>query len=251
MRSVIFALVLREMRTRFGKRRMGAFWVLFEPLAHILVILVMFSYIRGSSMRGIDFPVFLLSGMVPFFIFRDISLRLMEGVEANKGLFVYRQIKPADTFIARVLVESSLHSMVFVLTLTGMAWWGFDTSIHSLFEWFLLLILLILLAYGLGNLFCVVGHYLPESKIIINLLFFPLYLLSGVIFPVRNLPASVLDWLLLNPLLHFTELIRWSFFEYYPIVDGVSVPYLLGTTLVTLFIGLWLYRYRRLAMVAQ
>lgn len=251
MRSVIFALVLREMRTRFGKRRMGAFWVLFEPMGHIMVMLLIFAYIRNRSMTGIDFPVFLLTGIVPFFVFKSIALRLMEGVDANKGLFAYRQIKPADTFIARVLVETSLQAIVYVLTLAGMAWYGFDISIHSPLEWFFLLVLLILLGYGLGNLLCVLGHYLPEAKIIINLLFFPLYLLSGVILPVNNLPANVLAWLLWNPLLHFMELIRAAIFEYYPIIDGVSAHYACGTTLITLFVGLWLYRYRRLDLVAQ
>jgi capsular polysaccharide transport system permease protein len=251
MRSVVFALVLREMRTRFGKRRMGAFWVLFEPLAHVLVLLLMFSYMRGRSMTGVDFPVFLLTGVVPFFIFKSIALRIMEGVEANRGLFAYRQIKPVDTFIARVLVEVSIYATVYVLTLAGMGWYGLDIGIHAPLEWFLLLATLIVFGFGLGNLLCIAGYYLPEAKIFINLLFFPLYLLSGIIFPVSSLPPAVLPWLLWNPILHFMELIRHSIFAYYPMVDGVSFTYAGSWALVSLFLGLWLYRYRRLELVAQ
>jgi capsular polysaccharide transport system permease protein len=251
MRSVVFALVLREMRTRFGKRRMGAFWVFFEPLAHVTVLLFIFSYVRGRTLPGIDFPVFLLTGVVPFLIFKNIALRIMDGVEANKGLFAYRQIKPADTFIARILVEVSLYSVVYAVTLAGMAWYGFDVSIHSPFEWFLILAMLLAFAFGLGNILCVVGHSFPELKIIIRILFMPLYLLSGVIFPASILPDQILQWLLWNPILHITELIRWSIFEYYPIINGVSPQYVGGVTLIALFVGLWLYRYRRLELVAQ
>jgi capsular polysaccharide transport system permease protein len=251
MRSVVFALVLREMRTRFGKRRMGAFWVLFEPWAHVVILLLLFSYVRGRTMPGIDFPVFLITGVVPFLTFKNIALRIMDGVESNKGLFSYRQIKPADTFIARILVEISLYSVVYALTLAGMAWYGFDVSIHSPLEWFVVLAVMIASAFGLGNILCVVGHYLPEAKIIIRILFFPLYLLSGVIFSVRGLPDNILQWLLWNPMLHVMELIRWAIFEHYPIIDGISPQYVGGVTLVTLFVGLWLYRYRRLDLVAQ
>jgi capsular polysaccharide transport system permease protein len=251
MRSVVFALVLREMRTRLGKRRMGAFWVLFEPLAHVAVLLFIFSYVRGRTMSGVDFSIFLLSGVVPFLIFKNIALRIMEGVEANKGLFAYRQIKPADTFIARILVEVSLYSVVYAVTLAGMGWYGFDVRIHSPLEWFIVLAVMIAFAFGLGNILCVIGHCLPAAKIIIRILFFPLYLLSGVIFSVRNLPDDILHWLLWNPILHVMELIRWAIFEHYPIIDGISPHYVGGVTLVTLFVGLWLYRYRRLDLVAQ
>ncbi|HFO7348730.1 TPA: ABC transporter permease, partial [Escherichia coli] len=62
------ALFLREIRTRFGKFRLGYLWAILEPAAHLLVLLGIFGYIMHRTMPGISFPVFLLNGLIPFFI---------------------------------------------------------------------------------------------------------------------------------------------------------------------------------------
>ncbi|EIM1128140.1 ABC transporter permease, partial [Escherichia coli] len=69
------ALFLREIRTRFGKFRLGYLWAILEPAAHLLVLLGIFGYIMHRTMPGISFPVFLLNGLIPFFIFNSISNR--------------------------------------------------------------------------------------------------------------------------------------------------------------------------------
>ncbi|TGV05381.1 sugar ABC transporter permease, partial [Alcaligenaceae bacterium 429] len=112
-KAVIFALVLREMQTRFGSRRMGAFWLMFEPIASIAVMMVIFTVIRARQVPGMDFPIFLLTGIVPFMLMRNIALKLMDSVEANRALFAYRNITIFDTYIARVMVECAIMSCVY------------------------------------------------------------------------------------------------------------------------------------------
>ena len=68
MQDVLFALVLREYLTRFGSRRMGAFWEVFEPMINIAFMMFIFTVIRARSMPGMDMPMFLLTGMIPFFL---------------------------------------------------------------------------------------------------------------------------------------------------------------------------------------
>src|SRR5690554_1448043 len=110
MKCVIFALILRELKTRFGARRMGAFWMVFEPMAHVLLMVSLFALVRDIHAPTMDYPVFLLSGIVPFFLMRNIVLKLMDAVSANQSLFAYPNIKPFDTFVARAAVELSLSS---------------------------------------------------------------------------------------------------------------------------------------------
>ncbi len=69
------ALFLREIRTRFGKFRLGYLWAILEPSAHLLILLGIFGYIMHRTMPDISFPVFLLNGLIPFFIFSSISKR--------------------------------------------------------------------------------------------------------------------------------------------------------------------------------
>src|SRR5216117_2599539 len=161
-KSVIFALVLREARSRFGDRRMGASWTLIEPIVHLLILSVAFTLIRGSTVAGIDFPVFVLVGLAPFLLFRNTALRLMNSPKENRSLFAYKQIKPLDTYIARVLVEFSISASAYAILVFGFAWYGFDMSIKSPIEWMLTILLGVLFSFGLGMLLSLIAHAMPS-----------------------------------------------------------------------------------------
>ncbi|MGW8462004.1 ABC transporter permease [Pseudomonas sp. CLCA07] len=249
-KSVIFALVLREARSRFGERRMGAIWTLIEPICHLLILSVFFALIRGRTVAGIDFPVFVLVGLAPFLLFRNTALRLMNSPKENRSLFAYKQIKPLDTFIARVLVEFSISATVYAILVFGFAWYGFDMSIKSPIEWMLTIMLGVLFSFGLGMLLSLIAHAMPSSTLFIRMMFFPLYFISGVFVPAAYLPHAMLPLLLLNPFLHLLELIRAEIFPHYAPVDGVSVHYVIASTLVLLFVSLGTYRVRRLHLIS-
>ena len=83
-RSVLFALVLREMKARVGGQWVGAIWTLIEPLAHVLMMMALYSAISGSgALPGLEFPVFLATGLIPFSLFQNLSNRLAPGASAR------------------------------------------------------------------------------------------------------------------------------------------------------------------------
>lgn len=251
MRTVLFSLVLREVRGRLGSKRMGAFWFVFEPLAHILVMMSIYTFLRHRTLPGFDFPVYLITGIIPFLLFRNIALKGMEAVNANKALFSYRQIMPFDTIVARAIVESALSACVYAIVLAGLGFWfDYDVRIAHPLEWFLTMAVGIVFAFSLALIFCVITEMVPELKTIIRLLFLPLYLLSGVIIPLWLVPRSLLDLMLWNPLLHIIEQLREEAIDHYPHIDEINLEYPAAVSAVTLLCGLALYRARRLKLMA-
>jgi len=250
-RAVVFAMVLREMQTRFSSRRLGGVWTLLEPILHLVLMMVIYTYIRSKNMPGMDLPVFLLFGVLPFLLFKNISLNMMDALEANRALFAYRQIQVVDAWIARFMVHFCISASVLLLVGFVMAFWGnYDLTIDAPLEWGLTWLVGLSLAFGLGMIYCTLAEVMPESKSIIRLAYFPLYLLSGAIFPVWHLPASVLDWMALNPLLHVIELLRVNVSAAYPRIPQISLLYPAVWAAACIFIGLGLYRVRRLHMMA-
>lgn len=249
-KSVVFALFLRELKTRFGAYRFGYVWLLFEPLAHVIVLSLIFSQIRDRALFGIDFPVFIVTGIIPFLMFKNIALRVMDGVDANRALFAYRQIRPMDTFTARTLLDAFLAVAVYALILIGMAWVGLDVPVRDPFSLILLMAAMVLMGLGLGMIFCVFTHYMPEAKTMIRIAFLPVYMLSGIIFPVAMLPHEYLPILLWNPLLHAIELMRGAFFDQYRVLPEISLLFVVMTMLVLLFFGLAWYRNKRQELLA-
>lgn len=249
-KSVIFALVLREARARFGQRRMGAVWTLIEPVCHLLIFTVLFSLIRGRTVSGVEYPVFVLVGMAPFLLYRNTALRLMDSLRENRSLFAYKQINPLDTYVARVLVETCISATVYAILVFGFAWYGFDMSVHSPLQWVATLALGLLFSFGLGMVLALVTHALPSLKVVIRMAFFPLYFISGILVPASYLPTAMMPLLLLNPFLHIVELIRAEVLPHYTPVDGISVEYVIEFTVVLLFIALGSYRARRLHLIS-
>jgi capsular polysaccharide transport system permease protein len=250
-RSVVFALLLREMLTRFGARRMGAFWMLFEPISHVAVMVLIIAVVRGRHAAGFDYPVFLLAGMIPFFLMRNISIKMMDSISANKALFAYPNIKPFDTFVARAIVECALSCCLYIILMAAMGFWlGYDIRIVKPIHWLLAMATGVIFAFGLGLIFSVAAELMPNSRTFIKILFMPLYLLAGIIFPIWTISNEYLHWLLWNPYLHIVDNLRYSTFEHYPRVDGISFLYPIEVSLILLFVGLGLYRVKRRQLLA-
>lgn len=250
-RAVLFALVLREMRQRVGGQWIGAVWTVFEPLAHTVVLLLITTFLRGTRMPGIEYPVFLVTGLIPYFFFTHLAMRLMDGIEANRGVFAYRQVKPIDALLSRALVEALMNLVVYTLTLCALAWLGFHVLPALPLELIVVHLLIFYFGLSLGILFAVLTFGRPRLKTFIRLSFLPLYFITGVIFPVHRLPRDILDWLLLNPLLHLVELSRHSFIPQFQPVAGVNLLYPAACALAVSALGLALYWAERPRLLAS
>ncbi|MDR0580392.1 MAG: ABC transporter permease [Campylobacteraceae bacterium] len=250
--SVIFALFLRELKTRFGGRRFGVFWTFAEPFVHLVVLLLVFSFLRSRMIPQVPFELFLIAGIVPFFLFRHIATGLMSSISANKALFAYAPVKPIDTYITRTILETIIYTVIFTVILFILGFWGgFDVSIANPFGAIAIYFLIILFGFSFGIIASIVSDIFPSIKIIINMILLPLYFLSAIMYPLWIIPAQYVEYLMFNPILHLLELFKYSFFSYYPLVDGINLYYPLGFELVLLFIALASYRIRRLALAAR
>ncbi|WP_341887611.1 ABC transporter permease [Variovorax sp. YR752] len=246
---MLFALVIRELRARVQGRWLGLMWMLFEPLAHVLLILTIFGFRQHAVSLNIELPVFLVTGLLPFFIFRNLARRLSNSITSNRNLFSYRQVLPIDALVARAAVEIGLYSAVYVAALTLLGWLGYHWVPRAPLELIAVSVVLLLLGIGLGLVFSVLVHRRPRVGTVVNLLFYPLYLLSGVIFPVHGLPLAVREWLLWNPVLHLIELSRFFFIPHYAVLPGTSFVYPAAFALVVAALAMSMYRVYRFQFV--
>lgn len=242
MYASVRALFLRELQTRFGQYRLGYLWILLEPALHIGFMMLLYGTIRQKIIPGMNFEVFLLNGILPFFMFRKISTQALGAVQANKGLFSYRPVKPIDALLARSILELFLHFTAYILFSLILLWFGFAISVDAIPQllgyWFLLF----LLTLGIGLVLLVVGSISPEINKFVATTFFILYLLSGVIYTIHMIPVEYQQYLLWNPLAHILELMRHAVAPTYPLVSGVSLSYVSYWIIGSLFLGLLLYK---------
>jgi capsular polysaccharide transport system permease protein len=249
-RAVLVALVIRDLRSRVEGRWLSLLWMLFEPLAHVLLMMALFGFRHQVTSVNTEYPVFLVTGMLPFFLFRNLARRIPAAINSSRGLYAYRQIKPLDALLGRAIVEIALYGAVFLTVLLLLGWLGYVTTPVAPLE--LAGVLFVLLACGLalGLIFAVLGHERPKVQSVIGMAFIPLYLLSGIIFPVQNLPMSVREWLLWNPVLHLIDHVRLYFLPHHQELTGSNLAYPTAFTLCALALAMSSYRLYRHRLIA-
>jgi capsular polysaccharide transport system permease protein len=247
MRSVVFALSLRELKTRLDGRWGGAVWVIGEPLLNTLGMLAVYSAMRAQTIGGVDTLLFLVSGQMPFLLFKSLVLRLMEAIDSNQGLFAYRQVQPIDAVIARGVVELLVFGAVMGGCLAALGWAGHPVLPHRPLELFAAVLLLGVIGGGLG-LFLAVGTAPPLNRLrgLVAMLFLPIYVSSGALIPLGSLPIGLQVAFLYNPIAHLLELLRSALlgpvYQASPHVGwSLPVSWALGAVLSALA----LYRARR------
>jgi capsular polysaccharide transport system permease protein len=175
----------------------------------------------------------------------------MNALGANKALFAYRQVKPVDTTLVRGGLEGFLMTVIAGVQLAGAALLGHrvvpDDPLQVIEAFFSLW----LLGVGFGLTASVVTELVPEAGRVIKLVMMPLYLVSGVMFPIAVVPPPYRDWLMLNPIAHGLEAARAGFASHYHMIPGASLSYLHGFALTTVFVGLALHRRFALRLATQ
>lgn len=224
--SVWRAVFLRESLDRLFDMRAAWFWLLMEPVMHIAFITFVFTAIRLHTIGGIDTAVWIMVGMLAFFLFRRTALQVMYAVESNQPLFAYRQVKPFDVAIVRAGLEAFLMVIVSTVILAGAAFLGHVTFPRDPLQVAIALFGLWLYGLGFGLVASVLMELVPETEHVLKLVMLPLYLVSGVIMPIMSVPQPYRDLLMINPIAHGLELVRSGFVPYYHMVPETSASYL-------------------------
>ncbi len=239
--SVWHALLIRETRSRFGVRYLGYFWALIEPVIWILSFQLIFAFMERKAPYDMSVIEFILTGIVPFSMLRNMVGRVSKGVEANRALLYYPQVHVLDICVSRVWLE--LLTMLGVLTALwgGYALAGEGMYIDDLLQVILGLGAVACLGMGLGMLVMTLSQFSPSAGVLVNVLFRPLFFLSGIFYPVEHLPDVAQDFLWYNPILHIIQYIRSGWSPTYQ-AEEVDMFYVSVWCIVTLAMGVHLVR---------
>ena len=113
--SVLVALIVRELITRFGRQNIGFLWMMVEPLLFAGLVGTIYHYIVGPSEHGIGVVAFIASGYIPLTVMRNSFGRCVHIFAANSALLYHRQVKIVDFVIARFAIEMIGGMMAYVL----------------------------------------------------------------------------------------------------------------------------------------
>jgi capsular polysaccharide transport system permease protein len=241
---VLFAVMLRNIRTRFFGHGLGYLIAIAWPLSHILILLAIWSFAGRAPPFGESTVLFLATGTVPFMAFSYISRFMQISVIFTRPLLAFPEVKVLDVLFASGVLEV-LSSCCVILILLVLAWL-FDISVmpRDIVEAFYAFGAAILLGFGFGLTNGVITMGVPMWMTGNALLTILLWMTSGVVFVPDFLPEPARSMVAYNPVLQVVEWMRSAYYEGYG--EGVlDRRYVLEVAIGWTFLGLLLERATR------
>jgi capsular polysaccharide transport system permease protein len=234
---VIGALVLRETQTRFGSAKLGFLWAIIEPFVHIMAFSQLAKLLHHIPPLGNSEEIFFASGILPFFLFRDLAHHLTPALSSNRALLYFPIVKNMDVLAARALVEIAVWVVIATLTATTFLSFGLDLRIDDPLNLIMAWGAMGLLGFGLGVTSAIIEMFAHSWDRMLIMVVRVLYVTSGVYFLPNHLPHAALDLIWWFPTFHGIEWFREALFPGYQ-SNFLCKPYLLAWGVGLVVIGL-------------
>jgi capsular polysaccharide transport system permease protein len=234
---VLHALMLRDMRTRFGASLWGYGVVVLWPCVHVFALIAIYTFQKISAPLGSDRALFFATGAVPVLVFQYISREVMKSVVMNRPLTYYPQVKLFDLILSRVLVEIVAGFLALIIVVSVLTIIGTDPVPSAPLTAVGGYLAAIMLGIGVGTINVAIIGFFPGWLIGYALFSIILYVSSGVLFLPSFLPEMIYGWLKYNPAL---QLAKWVRSAYYPDA-GLQVDQLYVITFGATCVGIGLF----------
>lgn len=240
-RRVVWALMLREVVTRFGRHNLGALWLVAEPMIFTLGVAVVWQAAGLNRSGGIPIVAFAITGYSSVLMWRNTVGRCVGATQANMNLLFHRNVKVIDVLIARSLLEIGGATASFILLtiiFVGIEWINLpQDGLRVIFGWLMLAWFGLALSLTIGA----ATAYTPIIERIWQPIAYLLFPLSGAAYMADWLPPGIRDVLLMLPMVHAVEYIREGYFG--AVVHyHYDIGYLAICNLGLSLSGLWLVR---------
>lgn len=240
---VLHALVLREMMTRYGREGIGFLWLIAEPLAFCLGVMVLWTAIKPAYEYGVRVAPFVMSGYMCLLLLRHLITHSMHALQANSGLLFHRSVRPLHIYLSRAALEFLGSTLAFFVVYSILLILG---QVSPPQDWLLLYtgwFALGWVSFGLALVLSALSIRYEAVERLNNLVLYLLIPLSGAFVMAHYVPASYRDYFLLIPFPHAIEMVRagiWSdavkthYTVWYPFAFGGGLV-LLGLVLLNLY----------------
>ena len=244
---IIWALLLRELSTRYGRDNIGFLWVVVEPMIFAAGVAILWSIIKPPYDHGLKLIPFIITGYMPLILIRQTVSFCVTAVRVNSDLLYHRVITPLHLFITRFLVEFIGVSFAFVIAVCFLNLIGMMSPPKKFID----------LGYIYGGWLILTGQAFGMSLILgalaemydfvdkfVQVTTYIMIPLSGSFFMAAWLPQGPRNGILMLPFIHCFEMIRRGFFGEF-VTTYFDPLYALAFAAILTMIGLFLVQFVR------
>jgi len=207
-RELVYFLALRDVKVRYKQTALGVAWVLLQPLLAMGIFSIVFGQ-RGLTTNGVPYPLFVVSGLVPWFYFSNATSGASGSVVGNTQLIskVYfpRLAIPLAAVLANLVdLAIGLGLELVLLLVFGIGW-----SVNLLAIPVLALIM-VLTALGVSVWLSALDVQYRDVRYAVPFFIQVWLFATPVIYSAADVPDRWRPILGLNPMTGVIEAFRWA-----------------------------------------
>ncbi|HET7577133.1 MAG TPA: ABC transporter permease [Sphingomicrobium sp.] len=211
-RRIVWALILREILTRYGRHNIGFLWLFVEPMLFTIGVTALWTATKAVHGSNLPIVAFAVTGYSSVLLWRNMPARCIMAMEPNFGLLYHRNVRPIDIYLARLILEAAGAGISFVVLVLFFYFVGWlelpEDVLEVMAAWLMLAWMGMGLAFFIGAL--------SEFSEMVEKLWHPfqylLFPLSGAGFLVDALPVQAQHFVLVLPMVHGVEMLREGYF---------------------------------------
>jgi capsular polysaccharide transport system permease protein len=238
-KRIIWALLMRELSTRYGRNNIGFLWVIFEPLMFAGAVTIMWSLIKPPYEHGVKLIPFIVTGYMCIILYRHMIGHGVNCVKVNQALLYHRHITVLHLFFSRLLLEFIGVTLAFLVIFTFMLAIGQMDVPKDLPIAYLGWALLGWIGAGMAMILGALGEMFEFVERVVQVFTYMLVPMSGTFYMAAWVPPTFRKALLAMPFVHPVEMVRAGFFgefvtTYYDF--AYAAAWATGFTLLGLFL---------------
>jgi capsular polysaccharide transport system permease protein len=210
-KRVIWALILREMITRYGREGLGIIWIIAEPAMFIIGVMVIFSQLHSGE-AGQSVAEYLAVSYPTLLLWRNGTGRVTKAVEVNKALLHHRPVRPIDIIYSRIILEFSSSIAAFLSLYLIFVTLGICQLPADLFTMIIGGLMVIWFSFAFVLTMAALAELSDAVERVSHIILYLMLPFSGVFLAAHLVPQEYRDYLLLFPLV---DCVEWFHAGYY------------------------------------
>lgn len=208
-RELVYFLALRDVKVRYKQTALGVAWVLLQPLLAMGIFSIVFGQ-RGLSTGGVPYPLFVVSGLVPWFYFSNATSGASGSVVGNTQLISKVYFPRLAIPLAAVLANLVDLSIGLLLELVLLLAFGIGWS-WQLLAVPVLVVCMVLTALAVSVWLSALDVQYRDVRYAVPFVVQVWLFATPVIYATGDVPDRWRTLLSLNPMTGIIEAFRWAF----------------------------------------
>jgi len=206
--ELLRTLVSRDLKLRYKSSVLGYAWTWLDPLMTMFVFILVFQYILAIKVE--NFPVYLLTGLIPWIFFSKSVNGSLTSIISNAGL-IRRVYYPREIFPLTVAISSGVNLLLSLVVLIPIILaFGLNITLNILLLP-IVTVFLFLFAFGIGLVFSFLTVFMRDMLFIGPFVMQLWFFLSPVFYNIEGrVPERYIDIYMTNPMAVLISLYRTS-----------------------------------------